>query len=48
VIISGRSTPSVLTDAGFLGYAGALGLSVSFLISYFFSSAQFVTLEIVM
>ncbi|KAJ7915864.1 hypothetical protein B0H13DRAFT_1999342 [Mycena leptocephala] len=27
VIISGRSTPSVLTDAGFLGYAGALGFA---------------------
>ncbi|KAJ7915863.1 hypothetical protein B0H13DRAFT_385396 [Mycena leptocephala] len=27
VIISRRSTPSVLTDAGFLGYAGALGFA---------------------
>ncbi|KAJ7018693.1 hypothetical protein C8F04DRAFT_365859 [Mycena alexandri] len=28
VIISGQSTPSVLTNSGFLGYAGALGFAI--------------------
>jgi hypothetical protein len=44
VIISGRSTPSVLTDAGFLDYAGALGLCVPLL--SFLSSRAVSTLKL--